>query len=514
MSCYVLGIGGTSTRCIESLIHLSAMGLGPKRLYVLFIDPDEANWNLNRTTKIISQYLDCKEILGYSDECPLFQTEIVFSKDENGKTIYAWSPVKGERNLYEYFNYYSLPQEIKHFAQFLYTKGELEELKWDQGFCGRPAVGAPVMTKILEQINQQPWYGLINDIKNTLQKDFAKIMIFATIFGGTGASGFPTVAKILRDLSEKENWQNKDKFKIGGVLLLPYFSYPLPPKIQNKIYANPNNFLLNAKSALSHYSFLWGNGSPYDAIYFLGDTAFDSKGREFGEGGERQKNVCHYIEFLAALAALSFFLQQQKEGRDNFQYYAGRENEKTISWIDLPCNLDSKNILNQQNILNNIIYFTSLAISYISFYLPLISSDEFRRQEKRKCITWYTDFFFDDKLISIDEQTYQQKLKEYFISYLNWICEIHLFTEREIKLLHKDVLKSLRDKNYKFLSNEDFKRLLDGHTYNPVSFAYDELWEELCSINTQPKGKNDTGKFIFLLYEAIKRFCKKNYSLL
>ncbi|MFH8120446.1 MAG: tubulin-like doman-containing protein [Candidatus Aenigmatarchaeota archaeon] len=510
MSYYIIGIGGTSARCVESLIHLSAMGLGPEKLYILFVDPDEANWNLNRTIKIISQYLTCKEILGNPKEYSLFQTEIIFSLDENNQPIYAWSPVKGERNLYEYFNYYSLPQQIKHFSRFLYTQQELEELKWDQGFCGRPAVGAPVMTKILEQINQQPWYGLINNIKETLQKDFAKIMIFATIFGGTGASGFPTVAKILRELSEKENWQNKNKFKIGGVLLLPYFSYSLPPEIQNKIYANPNNFLLNTKSALSHYSFLWSDGSPYDAIYLLGDTTFDSKGREFGEGGDKQKNVCHYIEFLAALAALSFFFQEQKEGRENFQYYAQRKEEKTISWSDLPINPD---VLDHQKILSRMIYFTSLASSYLSFYFPLIRSKEFQKQEKRKNITWYTDFFSDNKLLSSEEQSYQQNLADYFISYLQWVYEFHLFTEREIKLLNKNALEELKEKKYKFISNNNFKRLLDGHIYSPVDFAWDELWEELCSLDTEPEAKSSTGKFIFLLHQAIEKFCKKNYNL-
>ena len=45
MGYYAIGIGGTGAKCLESLIHLAAAGMMPDNsdLYILFVDPDEAN---------------------------------------------------------------------------------------------------------------------------------------------------------------------------------------------------------------------------------------------------------------------------------------------------------------------------------------------------------------------------------------------------------------------------------------------------------------------------------------
>ena len=64
MSFYVIGIGGTGARCVESLIHLAAAGMMPDgELHVLFVDPDESNGSRDRAEKTLTKYVECKEQL-------------------------------------------------------------------------------------------------------------------------------------------------------------------------------------------------------------------------------------------------------------------------------------------------------------------------------------------------------------------------------------------------------------------------------------------------------------------
>jgi hypothetical protein len=521
------------------------MGLGPKRLYILMIDPDEANYNVNRTQTLITRYLTLKKRLGLpsdSSDFPLFKTEITFSKDKNGQPIYLWTPVGEKKTLKTYFEFPRLPKEYKDLAKLLYTEGELE-LEWDQGFRGRASVGAPVMAGIAQKTADEPWYSLIQDIKGTLSKDFAKLFIFATIFGATGASGFPTVAKILRDISEE--WDNKEKFKIGGALLLPYFSYRIPPEKEKEIYVRPEHFLLNAKTALSHYHFLWQLiPSPYDAIYLIGDRTMDYQGREFGEGGTKQKNSVHYIELLSALAALHFYQSESKAEREHYQYYAGREvpNEESniVNWQDIP-------FPKELELEHQMLFFSSLAIAYLSFYSPLIRNPKF--EEKWELTPWAADSFKKGSLSLRLAREDQEELAYYFCSYLKWLCEIHLSTDRDLKLLNKEALKIVltsltgtdditealtKDEFKEEINVEDntFKNLLhpEARTYTPIKYGYDELWERMCQIKEKPTTKKEvggagiteteseigkfvTGKLLLFLYTAIRRFCNKNYDL-
>src|ERR1041385_6511722 len=53
---YFLGVGGTGARVAEALIHCCAMGFGPKDLFILLVDPDQGNGNLDRTVMLLKHY--------------------------------------------------------------------------------------------------------------------------------------------------------------------------------------------------------------------------------------------------------------------------------------------------------------------------------------------------------------------------------------------------------------------------------------------------------------------------
>ena len=58
---FVMGIGGTGMRCIESLIHLCAMGMFDEtEIHLLALDTDKNNGNFSRLKKVKEAYLNSK----------------------------------------------------------------------------------------------------------------------------------------------------------------------------------------------------------------------------------------------------------------------------------------------------------------------------------------------------------------------------------------------------------------------------------------------------------------------
>ncbi|KKN52042.1 hypothetical protein LCGC14_0616500 [marine sediment metagenome] len=249
----------------------------------------------------------------------------------------------------------------------------------------------------------------------------------------------------------------------------------------------------------------------------MGDQTLDAKGRKFGRGGKHQMNATHYIELLAALSSLHFYNTEKGADRKRlFQYYSGREENyekmSTVNWGDIP-------FLEFKNKRNELLFFASFAIAYISFYLPLIRSEQF--EKSRELIPWDVDNFKRGELKLSKVQTELDELKNYLMSFLEWICEINFSTDRDLKLLNKAVLSKLfkLEKGH-FLLNEvevkdfDFKNMLSKEIggYNPVKYGYDDLWKNMCEIYITESGST-SGRFVSLLYDAVKRFCQYNYAL-
>ena len=58
---FVLGIGGTGMRCIESLIHICAMGMFDNtEIHLLALDTDKNNGNFARLKEVKEAYLNAK----------------------------------------------------------------------------------------------------------------------------------------------------------------------------------------------------------------------------------------------------------------------------------------------------------------------------------------------------------------------------------------------------------------------------------------------------------------------
>lgn len=473
---YVIGIGGTGARFLESLIHLCAAGLGPGKISPIIVDPDTANGNIDRVEKIIEIYKKCRDIFSMflkGKDLPIFRTEI----DYRG----SWSPViTGENNLEGHFSFYGLTKNHQELCKLFYTEGERKEA-WDNGFKGRANLGASAMADVKNHLGVPPWRTLVSDIQATLNSEICHVFIAGSIFGATGASGLPTIAKILRE----REWDNKDKLRMGGIFILPYFYFDVPEGLKG-LYADCKDFLINVKSALSHYGFVWRNGSPYDRIYFIGDR-YHQKIGNFSAGGMDQKNPLTWVDLIASSSLLHFVRNTPDSGVSTEYYYAGRTRKEVMNWEDIP----------SPNLKKRFTTFATLLMSYMKFFKPLINDRNF--DKRKSLIPWYLDSFKDLK--SDKEARNINSVLEYMKHFVRFIKKIQNVTSTELKAeLFEDGA----------LGNLDFGKLLVDKP--KITHKNDKIFEILCKNDWEEKG-NATGDLFHMFYQASDIFCRKYYHL-
>ena len=135
----------------------------------------------------------------------------------------------------------------------------------------------------------------------------------SSIFGGTGAAGYPVIVKNIRNAANNANINNRGDLRdarIGALTVLPYFNVQQDPDSP----ISRADFISKTKSALYYYhDNLTGlrrggkdlNMSKVNACYYLGDEV-PSNPYFNDPGGNGQRNDAHVVEYVGALAILDF----------------------------------------------------------------------------------------------------------------------------------------------------------------------------------------------------------------
>lgn len=237
---YIFGIGGTGARVLRSLTMMLASGvqLGQDEIVPIFIDPDESNADLSRTVDLMNLYSRIRQDLTFASsnnnkffrisinqELPGFRLQI---KDTDDKSFQKFMDVS------------TMSRENQAMVKLLFSEKNLKS-KMDVGFKGNPNIGSVVLNQIVN-----------SDDFDTFANGFSagdKIFIISSIFGGTGASGFPLLLKTLRTGNSFPNFQTINDAEIGAVTILPYFK--LKPSDESEI--DSSTFISKTKSALAYY---------------------------------------------------------------------------------------------------------------------------------------------------------------------------------------------------------------------------------------------------------------------
>lgn len=317
---YLFGIGGTGSRVIRSVAMLAAAGVdfGGYTLVPIIIDPDLSNADLTRNIQLLNDYNQIRNKLNFTSSCEnkFFSTPI----DCICRNYKLDIPGVSDTSFRDFLEISSMDNSNKAMAQMLFSSSNLNT-DMNVGFKGNPNIGSVVLNKIIQS----------NDFTAFASNfsDGDKIFIASSIFGGTGASGFPLLLKTLRTNKQMPNFSLINNAIIGAITMLPYFK--LEQSEESTI--DSGTFISKAKAALGYYDDKIVKNNSIESLYFLGDDANNLY--ENHEGGNLQKNNAHILELFAATAVAHFAKQNQELGVSNSYELAIKDVKDGVTFNDL-----------------------------------------------------------------------------------------------------------------------------------------------------------------------------------
>lgn len=295
---FLFGIGGTGSRVIKAATMLFASGVklesGFDSVVPILIDPDTANGDLNRTKKILTKYQEIR--LKTENPNGFFAQRIntvenLVNNIENIKPSGFEFKLSGTSNqkFKDYIGYNNLDDIEKNFISGIFSKSNLES-ELDVGFKGNPNMGSIVLNQFTKSKDYESF-------GNAFAPGDA-VFIVSSIFGGTGAAGFPLLLKTLNHGNDIPNSAIISKAIKGNLTILPYF------QLENGEIES-DTFIEKTKTALEYYNRTIIDSNQINSICFIGDYTKLAT-YENNSGSVKQKNNAHFIELAGALSILDF----------------------------------------------------------------------------------------------------------------------------------------------------------------------------------------------------------------
>ena len=327
---YIYGIGGTGARVLRSLTMLLASGvtLGDKidTIVPVIIDPDTSNGDLTRTISLMQLYKKVRQHLSF-DNRPEKKGYFKVDIDDMNTNFRLHLNNVANMKFSDYIAYNRFANQgqadsNQALLSLLFSDKNLA-CPLDVGFKGNPNMGSIVLN---DPKNTESLVSLLQHFQSEDQ-----IFVISSIFGGTGAAGFPLLQKTFRE-AERLNMPNSSAIAnaaIGAVTVLPYFGL----KENSESEINMETFIAKTKAALKYYI---GN-LDVDNLYYISDNI---KNRyENVEGATEQRNKAHFVELAAALAIVDFansnVVHNQVHTSTSYREFAVKADENPISLNEL-----------------------------------------------------------------------------------------------------------------------------------------------------------------------------------
>ncbi|MDE6577481.1 MAG: hypothetical protein K2J82_11745 [Muribaculaceae bacterium] len=335
---FIIAIGGTGMRCLEAFVHLCAAGMfDNKEIDILTLDTDQANGNKSRVENLISLYNKVKTDT-QEDEGGHARSNTFFSAKLNLYKFFTDYSTPGRETYRKLSDVNSVTQEKRDdnndLSELFFNPDSVQEFNLSHGYRAQTHLGSLLMYHgIMEAaIKVKSGDEEVKDHEKALQEFLqlinhnssnARVFVFGSVFGGTGASSIPVIPIALRDalkvVTGGNNDLNLNNVKFGSTLLTDYFKFNMPDDQQlskDKVVANADNFTLNSQAALSFYDSDLTVQNSYKMLYHIGwpsdlkaDYSQDQSGEVITGGGE-QANECHVVELMSAAAAYDFFTRE------------------------------------------------------------------------------------------------------------------------------------------------------------------------------------------------------------
>ena len=463
MSYYFISIGGTGAKVMESLTHICIAGLLPEneRLYIAAIDPDVGNGNLERTSTALNNFAVFQN-LSVGNDTTLFKNKISIVRP------FPWNPTGHDKTLDDLIEFHHHSKTVGKLYEVLYTQKE-RSTTLNEGFRGHPSIGAAVLAKNFDDASK--WTTLTAQIEKTVgEGESVKIFLAGSVFGGTGAAGLPTVARLLRNnLADYA-----DRISIGGVLILPYFSFT-PTNVKDELFARSENFLPNTKAALKYYA---ERENLFDATYFIGDSVMTPV-NEFSVGSANQRNESNVVEVYSALEATDFFARPITAPKV-FKYICRHEQNK-FSWSDFPTSAET------------FVQFARFIFAYVHLIKPVLN-DLVSGNAKAYKYPWFVDMLNDVDVTAPEVVNFNF----YAEAFAAWLKQIETLDGREVFLIDPAMFEA----NPARLLDKKIFASMDGTKSN---ITLHEIWYRLSEPFKYESTVKGFGKFIRRLYDCCEK---------
>jgi Tubulin like len=496
--------GGSGARVLEALLHLCAAGLGPASLRLLWVDPDGANGNGDRVSTLVARYTDLHERFAsqIGEGLGLFRTKLDLL-EVGGQTegLKPWSPIqKGER-LREMLNVDLLgsTQTPADLVKLFFTPEELD-MDLSQGFRGHPSLGSAAMSRVAFQKEAQPWRQLIEKLRNDLaQDDGARVFLAGSVFGGTGAAAFYPLARFLRE----EATVNSNRLKIGVSALAPYFRFAAStlrsPSPASRQAARAENFPLATHGAVDFYRHLQTHQRlPFDVVHWVGTDAPSDV--NYAAGGPEQRNPSHFVELIAATAAIEFF-HDPSALLGSYYSASGDGDQAVLEWRDLPLAR-----LDRNRVRDTLLRFVLVGAVHTGFCRPLLRQEDLPLRPYR--IPWYWERFASkgESLLTEDNQRALDALDDFFQKFhIPWWEQLH--RHETVRLLNRAALTEEGGVRLDRLAN----LLWPDRSGKSDPEAVDAFYTAMVQVPKNLGGQSGAGSYLALLAHAADRFIASHY---
>lgn len=495
---YVFAIGGTGSRVLKSLTMLLASGIQPKsekrfEIIPIIIDPHKANEDLKRTVRLLDNYQAITKEVG--TENGFFSTKITtldrLVDSENritGNFTFNLQQVANTK-FKDYIDYNQLNESSTALVDLLFSgntinkRGEdvsLLDIEMDIGFVGNPNVGSIVLNQFKDSEE-------FKEMASNFNED-DRIFIISSIFGGTGAAGFPIVLKNIRDARNNlaiDGVGFLENAKIGAISVLPYFNV----EKDNSSPIQKSDFISKSKSALYYYKDNVSGSKSVNALYYIADD-YCGKPYKNDPGDNGQKNNAHFIELAAALSIIDFLEIPDRELRCS--------NGKAESPIYKEFGIKNDR---DEIILSDLEDYTErqigASLSQLTLFKKFINENLNNSIEKQ---AWSNDEPLIDRGFT-DSTFYRNYLSEFLNFYEEWLTE----------------LQENRRSFSPFNLDSELETLIKDKTVKTGLFAGKVDYNFINGkLSKESKGKSYTSssqKFINLFFNTTKEILNSKYGL-
>ena len=459
---YIFGIGGTGARVLRSFTMMMAAGvnIGADEIVPIIIDPDASNADLTRSVALMNNYRAVRSSLTFTKK-----NESSFFRKELSQILVNYTlrlNDTDDKTFKQFIDLPSMDTASQAMMRMLFSEKNLNS-SMDVGFKGNPNIGSVVLNQI---VGSNDFIDFANNFESG-----DRIFIISSIFGGTGASGFPLLLKTLRKGEDFPNNDLINNAEIGAITILPYFKL----KNDDESEIDSSTFISKTKSALAYYENNISKNNSIDALYFLGDDVTNTY--ENHEGGSAQQNDAHLVEFLAASAIVDF---------SNKSHPNTVNKELGVKDITGSVTFDSF-YDNQKRLLFAPLTEFLLMANCLNYKYEYYSSKDFNAN--------------NDNFNDLYNSSFISELQTFTARFIEWLGEMKA-NKRSLDLFNLNT----KDKPFDVVTGQKPKWVAS------IKSDYDLVTDRLNSSVKKCQSKEDCDKFLEMFYLATSKLFKEKFN--